>query len=145
MMNIFCRFSDYCYLLDESSGCYDTRQNRSCVVINAVSNAGAFGIANNDADMVVKDMTDVGFNVQKFPKDKDKDRTHSTLMKSIKKGNIIDYIHLDEFFQSNEPLLYCRIHHNESYKFINLSEYFGFFIHVKNVVSIFFHFNSMTM
>lgn len=65
-------------------------------------NEGAFDIAKNDAKMIEEKMSEIGFVVQKFPEDND--RSHDTLMKYIKKGNIIDYIYLNAFFPNQEHL-----------------------------------------
>lgn len=89
-MLFFHRFSDYCYLIDESTGCYDTRQNRMCIVINANIDEEAFSNGKKDSSMIEKTMKDLTFSVRKFQKEKNE--THTILMKKIKEGTIsIDY------------------------------------------------------
>lgn len=117
IVNIFCRFSDYCYLVDESTGCYDTRQNRICVVITDFVDNFEFGI--QDVDMIEKEMRNLDFDVQQFHKNKD--HTHDTFMKYLKTGNKIAFINF------NVPLEQCldRTYIIVTYTFISTFKCLG--------------------
>lgn len=83
---LFYRYSDYCYLIDESSGCYDTRRNRMCIVINANTDETAFSNGKTDTEIIKNTMDDLNFSVKIFKKEKNE--THTILIKKLKEGKL---------------------------------------------------------
>lgn len=86
LINLFYRFSDYCYLIDENPGCYDTRRNRMCIVINANTEKTAFSNGKTDSEMIKNTMNDLDFSVKIFQKEKNE--THTILINKLKKGKL---------------------------------------------------------